>query len=132
MDSELKLIIYSDSIGCSPCSIKYMYEWDDLIEYAKQFNDRLKYYFIFSPKKNDEYSLRFALKGALFDYPVVLDNKGDFERLNQHLPKNKALHTFLLDREGNVILVGSPLNNPKVEILFKTMVEQLLGDKQGT
>ena len=132
MGSELKLIVYSDSIVCSPCAIEYMYLWEDFFEYAEGHNNRLKYYFIFTPKKNDDYSVRFALKKSKFYYPVILDSKGEFAKLNPHLPKNKVLHTFLLDKDNNVVLVGSPLNNPKIETLFKTTVDNLLSDKKGS
>ena len=100
MSSELKLIVYADSVSCGSCAIKTMYMWEEFLEYAEKFNNRLKYYFIFSPKKNDEYSVKFALKNALFDYPLILDSKKQFENLNPHLPKNKAMHTFLLDKDN--------------------------------
>ena len=127
MDSEFKLVVYTDSTECNSCEIQKMYAWNSLLRYAERFDSRLKYYFIFSPKRNDEYSVRLALRNALFDYPVILDSKGEFAKLNPHLPKNKALHTFLLDKENNVILVGSPLNNPEIEKLFKETVEKHLG-----
>lgn len=130
MDSQLKLVVYTDSTGCSSCSINQFHRWNNLLSYAEGFNNRLKYYFIFSPKKNDVHSIKFELRTALFDYPVILDSKSEFEKLNPHLPKNKALHTFLLDKDNNVILVGSPLGNPAIEKLFKTMTADLLDDKQ--
>ena len=129
MDSELKLVVYSDSIACNTCIVSKMFIWDDFVEYAEEFDNRLKYYFIFSPKKNNEYSVRFELKDALFDYPVILDSNGKFEKLNPHLPKNKAMHTFLLDKDNKVILVGNPLNNPKIEEMFYEIVEERLGEK---
>lgn len=126
MDSELKLIFYIDSAGCSSCAIKDIYLWNDFVEYAEEFDNRLKYYFIFSPKKNDEYSVRFALKTNNFDYPVILDSKGEFKKRNPHIPKNPLLHTFLLDKDNKVILVGNPLNNPKIEEMFYKIVEERL------
>ena len=129
MDSELKLIVYSDSIACNTCIVSKMFIWYDLVEYAKKFDNRLKYYFIFSPNKNDKNSVRFELKDALLDYPIILDSKGEFEKLNPHLPRNKAMHTFLLDKDNKVILVGNPLHNPKIEEIFYKIVEEKLGKK---
>ena len=37
------------------------------------------------------------------------------------------LHTFLLDEDDNVILVGSPLHNRKIEEMFYKIVEERLG-----
>lgn len=52
------------------------------------------------------------------------------EIMNPHLPKNKALHTFLLDENNNVILVGNPLHNKKIEKIFYKIVEEKLGKPQ--
>ncbi|MFI3306556.1 MAG: hypothetical protein R3Y68_08625 [Rikenellaceae bacterium] len=68
----------------------------------------------------------------MFDYPIIIDSIGEFERLNPHLPKNKAMHTFLLDENNNVVLVGNPLNNPKIEKMFKEIVEEKLDEKRVT
>lgn len=65
-----------------------------------------------------------------FDYPILLDSLGEFERLNPHLPQNKALHTFLLDENNNVLLVGNPLHNKKIEEMFYKVVEEKLGKLQ--
>jgi len=43
---------------------------------------------------------------------------GSFERLNPHLPKDERFHTFLLDENNKVILVGYPVNNPKLKELY--------------
>ena len=66
-------------------------------------------------------------KNSKFNYPVILDTLGQFERLNPHLPKNKALHAFLLDENNNVILVGNPLLNKKIKEMFYRIVEEKLG-----
>ena len=63
----------------------------------------------------------------MFDCPILLDTLGEFEKLNPHLPKNRALHTFLLDENNNVILVGNPLRNKKIEEMFYQIVEEKLG-----
>ncbi len=62
----------------------------------------------------------------LFDHLAMLDKNCSFERLNPHLPKNKAMHTFLLDENNNVILVGNPLQNKEIEKMFYEEVEKRL------
>ena len=125
-DSELKLVVYMDSMICSPCAIKRMNLWNDLLEDTKKYDGRLSFYFIFSPKKKDESKLRFAFKNTLFDYPVILDNVYEFKKKNPHLPQNSQLHTFLLDKENKVILVGNPLINIKIEEMFYKIIEEEL------
>ena len=57
----------------------------------------------------------------------MLDTLKEFERLNPHLPKNRALHTFLLDENNRVILVGNPSRNEKIKEMFYKIVEEKLG-----
>ena len=64
---RLKLLIYADSSGCSPCVINKMFLWDNLIEYSKEYKGDLKFYFIFSPRKRDEKEVQIALINNAFD-----------------------------------------------------------------
>lgn len=129
-DGRLKLLSYADSSGCSSCAISKMFLWDNLIEYSKLYKGSLKFYFIFSPGKQDEEGVRMALANNAFDYPILLDTLGEFEKLNPHLPKNRDLHTFLLDENNHVILVGDPLYNKKIRKMFYKIVEEKLGKPQ--
>lgn len=126
----LKLIVYADSIGCTSCAITHIDSWDSLIDYAKQNNDQLRCYFIFSPMKKELRSTELMLTNTKFDYPVMLDTLKEFEKLNPHLPKYRDLHTFLLDENNHVILVGNPLRNKKIKEMFYKIVEEKLGKPQ--
>lgn len=126
-DKGLKLVVYADSVGCTGCAINHIDSWGSLVDYAEQFNDRLGFYFIFSPLKRELRGTELMIANSMFDYPIMLDTLKEFERLNPHLPKNKALHTFLLDENNNVILVGNPLHNKKIEEMFYKIVEEKLG-----
>ncbi len=63
-----------------------------------------------------------------FDYPVFLDTAGVFERSNPGLPANPVFHTFLLDRENRVVLVGSPIGNAKMWDLYKSTIARLVAN----
>lgn len=39
-------------------------------------------------------------------------------------------HTFLLDEDNNVLLVGNPLENKKIEEMFWQIVEEKLGKRE--
>lgn len=125
---KLKYIVYSDSVNCISCSIHQMDLWNALLEYSKSYNGQLHFYFIFRPAKKDIKSVESILnKNVKFNYPILLDTLGEFEKLNPHLPKNHLLHTFLLDENNRVVLVGNPLRNKKIEEMFYKIVEEKLG-----
>lgn len=129
-EEVLKLVVYIDSVECTPCAINHIDSWRPLVGYAEQFNNQLRFYFVFSPMKKELRGTELMLSNTMFDYPILLDTLGEFERLNPHLPKNRALHTFLLDENNNVILVGSPLRNKKIAEMFYKIVEEKLGKPQ--
>lgn len=128
LQKEIKCIVYSDSVSCTPCAINKMYLWNSFLDYSKSYNGQLNFYFIFCPARKDFQEMKLALiKNSRFNYPIILDTLGQFAKLNPHLPKNKALHTFLLDENNNVILVGNPLHNKKIKEMFYRIVEDRLG-----
>ena len=110
-EKALKLVIYTDSVGCTSCAINQINLWDSFIDYANQFNNQLRFYFIFSPVKKDLNSIKLAIANSMFEYPIVLDTLREFEKLNPHLPKNRSFHSFLLDKNNNATTTTVTVNN---------------------
>ncbi|MCI5706955.1 MAG: hypothetical protein MR298_06490 [Odoribacter sp.] len=107
--------------------MKKINEWDFIVDSIVQISNRINVYFILTPRKVNLYSVRKVLISEGVRYPILIDTLGEFERLNPHLPKNQALHTFLLDENNRVILVGNPLRNKKIKDMFYKIVEEKLG-----
>lgn len=126
MKSKLKLIIYFDSINCTSCYISKLIYWKPFIEYSCSLRDELSLVFVLFPPNSEKETIKFKLMSYPIDYPVLIDKNGDFEKLNPHLPKNKAMHTFLLDENNKVILVGNPLYNKEIEKLFYKITQEQL------
>jgi hypothetical protein len=55
-----------------------------------------------------------------------------FPRANPHIPTDERLHTFLLDRDGKVVLVGDPANNSELWELYKKTITELVENNGGT
>lgn len=118
-DKNIALIVYLDSKSCSPCAIKGMYRWFELLDTIKlKYENELKVYFMFAFPKDDLHNLYRSIETSSFDYPIFIDTTNVFKRRNKHLPENPRMHTFMLDRKRNVILVGSPLDNESIRKLF--------------
>lgn len=125
-DRALKFVVYTDSTVCASCRLRNMHLWDDFLEETAPYGDRLQLYFLFCPRTSDLRSLRIALRTYSPDCPVYVDTAHVFERANPHLPADEALHTFLLDADGTVLLAGSPLENEKINRLFHATVRKKL------
>ena len=59
-----------------------------------------------------------------------MDTLGIFERSNPHLPHTHMFHTFIQDENNNVLFVGNPLDNEKIEEMFWQIVEKKLGKRE--
>ena len=112
----LKMVVYLNQEGCEGCKtqailpVLYMYALEN-----KQF-DSFSVIFILSP--SDVQSSWQLLEQMRFRHTVFFDLDGSFDRLNPHLPKIEQFHTFLLNEENRIILVGNPVNNPKLKKLY--------------
>lgn len=120
----MTFVVYTDSSVCSTCRLKNIHLWDDILEEAKVYGDALQFCFIFAPKKEDMRSFELVISTYSPECPVFVDTMGVFERSNRHIPNDESMHAFLLDRDGNVLLVGSPLDNKRVKELFHKVVRE--------
>lgn len=84
--------------------------------------------FIFYLYPKDVKDLLIEFRREAFDYPVCLDEKDEFNRLNQ-LAESKALRTFLLDKDNKIVAIGNPIENPNVK---KFYLKLLTGKEQET
>ena len=121
--APLKMVVWYDSIGCSSCRIQQMHDWNEIIRYAGENCEVFEPVFIFSPKVSDLYSVNIALRMAGFEYPVYVDPGNFFHKNNPDIPSNERMHTFLIDENNKVVLVGSPLRNELLWELYKEQVE---------
>lgn len=117
-------VIYSDSLDCTSCIINNLYSWEPIIKYCQKYPGRIKFNFIFAPMEKNLKHTVLQIKSSNFNFPVVVDSSKQFEKLNPHLPKDRMFHTFLLDKNNRVVLVGNPINNQKIQSLLLKILEE--------
>lgn len=122
-DSTYKLVIYIDSASCSPCFVSHMYDYEETV--AELDSVGIRTVFIFEPQKERENEVRSLLEEQACPFLSVIVRNGSFSSANPHLPSSPLLHSFLLDKENKVIVVGNPVRNDKIkELMFNTMKNQ--------
>ena len=118
-DSRYTIVTYADSIGCMGCKLK-LPVWKDFISYLDSVSDHtVKVIFILHPR--DKKEMVHLLVYNDFSYPVCLDIKGSFDKINK-IPSNLAFQTFLLDNRNKVIAIGNPIHNPNVRTLYLNLI----------
>lgn len=128
----LKWIVYLDSANCSSCSLRSLYIWHNFLDKIEKYREDIGVFFIVHPSVTEDVgSLYLTAKGLHFPVPIYLDTLNCFIKDNPHIPSNPLMHTFLLDENNRVILVGNPMQRPRIEDLFWSMVKKVLDEPKN-
>ena len=113
--SEYKVLVYVDSIGCTSCKLQ-LHKWKELIEYSDSVTqEKVPFLFFFHSKDYKE--IRYLLKRDGFDRPVCIDMDDRLNKLNK-FPADMTFQTFLLDKNNRVAVLGNPVHNTAVRDLY--------------
>jgi hypothetical protein len=114
-ESEYKVLIYVDSIGCTSCKLQVS-KWKELIAYTDSVTGGTVP-FLFFFHSNDYREIRYLLKVDGFDIPVCFDTEDELNKLNR-FPSDITFQTFLLDKDNKVAVIGNPIHNLAVKDLY--------------
>lgn len=117
--SPYKLFVYTDSTGCTSCTLNLL-AWKHYIKEADSLlGDKLDFMFYFQPK--DEKELQFLFRRDKFEHTVYMDREAKLLKLNS-FPSEMEYQSFLLDSDNKVISIGNPTLNTKIWDLYKQIV----------
>ena len=117
-----KILLYTDLIGCVSCKLqpKHWQVLNDEISLITQ-NSIETYIFL----GTTQYDLKTTMRHEGYRHPVCIDKNDSLNKLN-HFPKDDRFRCFLLDENNRVILIGNPVQNPKIKDLYiRTICERL-------
>lgn len=124
--SEYKVLVYVDSIGCTSCKLQ-LHKWKELIEYTDSVTqEKIPFLFFFHSKDYKE--IRYLLKCDGFDRPVCIDMDDRLNKLNK-FPADMTFQTFLLDKNNKVAVLGNPVHNTAIKDLY---LKQITGKDSPT
>lgn len=121
--SKNKLIIIVDPKDCTACALQNINTLKLYREQLSKFNTEVLL-FTKGSSKNEVESVLYDMK---IEYPVIYYNNDEFIIKNK-LTDNPLLHTFVINKEKNVIWIGSPIKNQKSWDLFCKMMRKLKKD----
>lgn len=117
--ADYTVLMYVDTIGCTSCQLQ-LERWKDWITYLNQHSPySISFLFDFFPKNEEE--LQDLLHYYQFDTPVCIDREDRLNSLNE-FPNGWKYHTFLLDKDSRVLLVGNPVNNENIADLYRQIL----------
>ena len=118
----LRLVYFIDSLNCQTCHMNQLIK----AEKMKTANPNItNIEFIYIIQTNSERSefLYAQLCNARIEGTVYLDTCNAFRHANPHIPDNPLFHTFVLNEQDSVVLVGDPFKNEKMESLLLKVIE---------
>ena len=114
-NAKHKILVYVDSAGCTSCRLQ-LHEWKKfIVEVDSAMGRHVPFLFFLSPKSVEE--ARFITRRDDFTYPICVDMQNRLDSLN-HFPANEMFHTFLLDGDNRVAVIGNPIHNRAVRQLY--------------
>jgi len=122
LNKKYTMVVYVDSAECSSCALSKLRFWNPLIAEAKKKQLDIDYVFILAPKKKDMEDVNVELEITDLQSSIYVDTAFAFKKNNKDLPKENKYHSFLLNTEGKVILIGSPIANKKIMDIYKSTV----------
>ena len=124
-DALATLLIWYDSTQCSGCKLSGINSLEHFVKFCKDTVTQVNVDIVFSPPFDVQEAFEDAVTNVKLNYPIYIDFIGAFAKQNRKLPKTEQLHTFLLDANGRVVLVGDPTHNPKMWNLYKKNIKIL-------
>lgn len=118
--ASFSIVTYADSIGCISCKLQLL-KWKSFITKLDSVSlEKIPVYFFLYPKDLKE--IIHTLKRDYFNYPVCVDMKNAFNKLN-HFPDEIDFQTFLVDKNNKVVAIGNPVHNFKVKELYLNIIQ---------
>ena len=121
LDRSFKMIVYIDKEGCTNCKLRSLIP---LYMFMTEYRNLENFGVIIILNTNNIDSAKQIIKEINFSATVFFDLNNSFKLLNPHIPQEERLQTFLINENGHVLLVGSPIRNSSLRDLY---LEQITG-----
>lgn len=119
-DNQYKIIIYLDSVFCTPCAFDDITIWRSYIKILNELNTKI----ILICNHPNSQTVRSYMEEAQINLPILFDRNETFKKQN-NLPKEQKFQTFVVDSSRTVIWVGSPVYNKESWKAFCKMMKAL-------
>lgn len=120
---EYRLVNYidMDSVNCGQCKFSVLEATERNLREDSSENVRIEYIVRCSAKELESSYRKIC--NARLQGIVYFDTVGVFLARNKSFPKETLLHTFLLNKNDSVVMVGNPYQNEKLKQLFKKIIK---------
>ena len=130
-ESEYTIVAYFDSVGCTSCRMKFP-EWIEFMKKVTTLDPQKNVELIIITDTKDKQQITSLIRQYRFPYNVINDSLGYFRSVN-NLTEDKKLHSFLLDSNHKVVLLGNPTDSKPIADLYLQQISSgLVNDFNST
>lgn len=116
------LVVFYDSTECMSCALTKIHGWNKLItEYEPK---GVNFIFILAPERDEAETMSIWFEAEHFIHSVYIDSSQTFIQNNTWIPDEKMYHTFLIDSDNKIVLVGDPRRYVSLMKLFEKTVSE--------
>lgn len=120
-DNVINIVYYIEDSHCLTCEFLKM-ERDIVAHFDSLSLLGIEAIYIFSVKEQSYEFLAQELYNSKLKGDIYLDTCNAFMEANPQIPDNEMFHTFVINKDGKVLMVGNPFANEKMEALFKKVI----------
>jgi len=120
-NSDASIVHIIDEYGCTGCKISELARVEKTQEMLFESKIIRSVYIVSAPTEDFD-AARALLKKYRLRSLTYIDTCNAFLSANPHIPDNEMFHTFVINNEGKVLMVGNPFANEKMETLFKKVI----------
>ena len=121
-NKALRLVNFIDTMQCHSCEMNRLIEYERL-NIARPELKRLEFVYVINTSSQNFQKAKKLLQSLRIGGSVYLDTCNVFRHVNPNFPDNKMFHSFVLNRDGKIILVGNPFQNDKMHELLMKIVK---------
>ena len=120
---KAKMIVYVDSSECVPCRITKMPMYKRILTKTEPYDVPLV--ILLANRHFSGIPIAQYVSDIDLGIPIYVDLENSFLEANPVVPKDVRLHAFLVNRQGNPVLVGDPVFLPEIDELFGQVIRQM-------
>lgn len=120
---KAKLIVYVDSSECVPCRITKMPMYKSILNIMEP-ND-VALVILLANRHFSGIPIVQYVSDIDLGIPIYVDLENAFMERNPAVNRDVRLHAFLVNKQGNPVLVGDPVFVPEIEELLGQVIRQL-------
>lgn len=114
-----KIVTFINDNECIPCMMK-LQEWNQVLEeFRSKSSTEIMFVMVVESKLTKE--LMIHIKNEQFSHPILFDVDKKV-KFHNHIPAEYEYQTFLLSPENEILAIGNPVINTKINKLFLKLI----------